>query len=65
MKIKPTLEDIEEFRPVKCTYLISESVSYEKPVKLFNDLGIKVSSFGKYISQVQFLEIQKGAIRII
>ncbi len=56
-KIPPTEEDIAKFPPVKCTYLINESVVYKNPVKLYNDFGIKVSSFGKYITQEQFEEI--------
>ena len=60
-KIKPTKKDIKNFPPVKCTYLINKSVVYNNPVKLYNDFGIRVSSFGTYITQEQFEEILKKA----
>jgi len=60
-KIISTIEDIRAFAPAKCTYLIKESVVYKNPIKLYNELGIKITSFGKYITQEQFVEIQKRA----
>ena len=58
-KIKPSKEDIKEFPPVKCTYLIKESIAYKNPVMLYSDLGIRVTPFGKFITQEQFAEILK------
>jgi len=63
-KVSPTDEDIEDFPPAKCTYLISSSAVYENPVKLYADLGIRVVAFGVNITQEQFAEIQNRAGRI-
>jgi hypothetical protein len=60
-KVPPTVEDINEFDPVKCTYLINESKVYNNPVKLYKDFGIRVTSFGRYITRKQFNEILKKA----
>jgi hypothetical protein len=54
-KDDPTVEDKTAFKPVKCTYLVSESVVYHNPVRLFKDLGIRVTSFGTPITREQFL----------
>ena len=60
-KIDPTVEDKEAFKPVTCTYIISSSVVYKNPVKLWADLGIRVWSFGTFITRKQFEEIQDRA----
>jgi hypothetical protein len=61
-KLNPTVEDRIKFKPVKCTYLVSDSVAYHNPVRLFKDLGILVTSFGTRITREKFLEIQERAI---
>jgi hypothetical protein len=63
-KVKSTDEDIEDFPPAKCTYLISSSAVYENPVRLFADLGIKVVAFGTSITQEQLTAIQNKAGQI-
>jgi len=64
-KVPPNDEDKWKFDRVKCTYLISDSILYEKPVKLYADLGIRVNQWGPYINRKQFngiLEKSKPAI---
>jgi hypothetical protein len=62
-KIASTEEDIRAFPPAKCTYIIHESVVYKNPVKLYRELGIRVTSFGKYITQRQFEDILSKAMK--
>jgi hypothetical protein len=60
--VNPSVEDRIKLKPAKCTYLVSDSVAYHNPVRLFNDLGILVTSFGTRITREKFLEIQERAI---
>ena len=60
-RVEPTVEDKEVFPPVTSTYLISSSVVYDNPVKLWAGLGIKVNAWGTIITQRQFKEIQSIA----
>jgi len=62
-KVKSTDEDIEDFPPAKCTYLVKSSAVYENPVRL-RDVGIKVGSFGTSITEGQFEGITNRAGQI-
>ena len=60
-KIIATEEDIENFDQARCTYIVTSSAVYQRPVRLYADLGIKVVSFGKTITREQFDEIKTKA----
>lgn len=60
-KTEVTNDDRLAFPPVKCVYLVDTSVVYENPVRLFAELGIRVTAFGTPITKEQFEEIQNKA----
>ncbi len=60
-RVQPTDQDRQLFPPTKGVYCIESSVVYGNPVKLYRDLGLKVNSFGKLISEKEFLQIQELA----
>ena len=63
---KPNETDKKDYPPVRKTYIVNESASYEKPVAL-SALNIQQIQFGKSISEEEFEAIKKlaGTIKTI
>ena len=56
----PTENDIKVYDRCRKTYIVSESVSFEKPVQL-SELNIKGYQFGKPISEQDFNDVKDRA----
>jgi len=58
--VPPNDDDIKQYDRCKKTYIVRESVSFEKPVQL-SELNIKGYQFGKSISELDFNDIKDRA----
>jgi len=56
----PTIDDLQSYDRCKKTYIVKESVIFEKPVQL-SELDITGYQFGRSISQQKFKEIKNLA----
>jgi len=55
-KEPPTDDDLAEFPPVKCVYIVNKSTLYANPVRL-SEVGISGIQFGKVLSEDTFRQI--------
>jgi hypothetical protein len=59
-KTTPDANDLSEYPPVRCVYIVGKRASYQNPVRLW-PLGIRVQSYGTAISEAEFAAIKNLA----